>query len=315
MNLGIHGGKSRQVSWRNLRVAPSGVPFDPQKDSIEVVNGDWDLNTVSVDENIVSLVDTHKSATSPANSRPVPVAVGRDGDAVISPEWLRSMPVRPGVGEGIAVRVIGRHPEWQRFRDEILDYVSAEEDKLAYAPLTHFDLVDISSWNGPDRFEAIAQCIFPDSHTVLDIGAHWGYMCEQLEKNGRHCVAVEVDSRSHYFMTRLRRAGRYLYEAVQDDIFEFVKKRNHFDMVLSLAVFHHFIKTERNHARLEVLLDCLKMNEMFFWAHNPQEGQMQGAFCNYQPDDFARFIVERSCLSHFEPISVIEYRTLYHLWR
>lgn len=314
MNLGAYCGKSRHVSWCKVRVAPSGVPFDPQKDCIEIVKGDWDLGTVPIDKTSVSLFDTPKPAARHCRLRPVPVAVGRDGDPVISPEWLRRVPVRQEA-EGVEVRVVGRHPEWQRFRDEILKYVSAEEDKLAYAPLTHFDLVDISSWNGPDRFVAIAQCISPSSLTVLDIGAHWGYMCEQLEKNGRHCVGVEVDSRSYYFMTRLRRAGRYIYEAVQDDIFEFVKKRNHFDMVLSLAVFHHFIKTERNHVRLEVLLDCLEMNEMFFWAHNPREAQMEGAFRNYQPDDFARFIVECSCLSHFEPVSVIEYRTLYHLWR
>jgi len=62
-----------------------------------------------------------------------------------------------------------------------------------YAPLTHVDLRVIPSWNDGRRARAIVRSISPLSRTVLDIGAHWGYMSEELEKTGRSCTALEVD--------------------------------------------------------------------------------------------------------------------------
>jgi hypothetical protein len=62
------------------------------------------------------------------------------------------------------------------------------------------------------------------------------------------------------------------------------------------------------------MLRKLKMKEMFFWAHNPKEGQMQKAYRNYNPGEFLELIKLNSCLNRSQPIAEIEYRPLYHLW-
>jgi cyclopropane fatty-acyl-phospholipid synthase-like methyltransferase len=213
----------------------------------------------------------------------------------------------------VPVWVIGRHPLWQKFRDELLAGIK-NEDGLAYAPLTHPDLRDVDAWIDLARSKAICERIASHHRTVLDIGAHLGYMCEELEKTGRLCVAVEVDPTYYHFLTRLKRSQGFRFQAVNESIFDYVERHNKFDVVLSLAVFHHFIKTEDDHEQLIRLLKRLEMGEMFFWAHNSNERQMRMAYRNYEPNEFTEFIIRHSCLTHCESIGVFNDRTLYHLW-
>ena len=125
-------------------------------------------------------------------------------------------------------------------------------------------------------------------------------MCApELEKVGHACTAVEIDERNYYFMSRLRRAQRFSYRAVLGDICEFVdNQRPNFDVVLALAVFHHFIKTESRHRRLLAFLQKMKTKQMFFWCHNPQEAvEINGAYRNYAGDEFVELILKHSGLS------------------
>lgn len=283
-----------------LRVATDRVPV--------VVSGDWDLSVYSVAEG--SRRPRKLFRKSERSRNPLPVLVGRYGDVVVPSKGAQFV---ASANELVPVRVIGRHPLWHRFRKELIAFIN-KDDGLAYAPLTHVDLRGVDAWNDGARLTAISEHILPNHQTVLDIGANLGYMCEELEKTGRLCVAVEVDPTYYHFLTRLKRSQGFRFQAVNESIFDYVERHNKFDVVLSLAVFHHFIKTQRGHAELIRLLKRLEMGEMFFWAHNSKERQMRKAYRNYQSDEFAEFIIRYSCLKHYESIGVFNYRTLYHLW-
>lgn len=267
-----------------------------------MLTGDWDLE-------ITPLRAVTPSSTDVRNNI-LPVVIGRHGDVIaVSDPHLSNHPVR-------AVQVVGRHRLWEDFRQEIIAFVQRDQDMkgLLYAPLTHIDLTDIPSWNGAERFEAIAQHISPEHKTVLDMGAQFGYMCEQLERTGRQCTAVEVDPRHYYFLTKLKRAQSFSYEAVNEDIFSYIKRNPRFDTILALAIFHHFLKTKESYEQLVELLKTLETREMFFWSHNPEEKQMRNSYKNYAPDEFAAFITRHSCLSHFRIIGRFNGRALYRLW-
>lgn len=267
-----------------------------------ILTGDWDLE-------ITPLSQAEVPSSSDMHGKTLPVVIGRHGDIIAA-----SRPVC--AGQRLSVEVVGCHRLWEDFRQEILAFAQRDKNMkgLLYAPLTHIDLTDIPSWNGAERFEAIAKHISPEHKTVLDMGAQFGYMCEQLERTGRRCTAVEVDPLHYYFLTKLKRAQSFSYEAVNEDIFGYVKRNPRFDTVLSLAVLHHFLKSKESYEQLVELLNRLETREMFFWAHNPEEKQMRNSYRNYAPDEFAGFIIKHSCLSRFRVIGIFNDRALYHLW-
>jgi Methyltransferase domain len=308
----MHNGPSPaviDVDSLFLSEAPTTVPIDTARVPV-IVSGDWDLSVCSVAEG------SRKSGKLKFRKReqstnPLPVLVGRYGDLVIPNKGAQFVASAKGL---VPVRVIGRHPLWQKFRNELLACIK-NDDGLAYAPLTHPDLRDVDAWIDQARSKAISEHILSRHRTVLDIGAHLGYMCEELEKTGRLCVAVEVNPTYYYFLTKLKRSQGFRFQTVNESIFDYVERHNKFDVVLSLAVFHHFIKTQDGHEQLIRLLKRLEMGEMFFWAHNSREPQMRMAYRNYESDEFAEFIIRYSCLRHYESIGVFNNdRSLYHLW-
>ena len=271
-------------------------PFKLESDGACVLGGDWDLTAIRT---------RPPSSVGPACL--LPVGIGRAGDLIADARSHYTVD-----GDRVSVRIIGRHKCWDAFRREILQYVESEGG-TAYVPLTHVDLSDIPFWTGPERAQLIKANVQSNGATVLDIGAFWGYMCEELEKVGHTCTAVEIDERNYYFMSRLRRAQRFSYRAVLGDICEFVDNENQFDVVMALAVFHHFIKTESRHRRLLALLQKMKTKQMFFWCHNPQDRQMNGAYRNYAGDEFVELILKHSGLSRHDLIGVIDGRPFYQL--
>lgn len=271
-------------------------PFQLNSDLVCVVDGEWDLAAIP-------------SCPPPSrcSTRSLPVAIGRDGDLIA--DYHSHYTVHEG---RVPVSVIGRHAIWDAFRREILAYAEREGGE-AYVPLTHVDLSDIPFWTGPERAELIKANIQRIGSTVLDIGAFWGYMCEELEKAGHNCTAVEIDETNYYFMTRLRRAQRFSYRAVLGDICEFIEKEHNFDVVVALAVFHHFTKTERRHHRLVSLLRKIETKQMFFWAHHTSDRRMHGAYRNYTADEFVEFILKNASLNRHQLLDTIDGRPLYLL--
>jgi hypothetical protein len=244
----------------------------------------------------------------------VPVAIARDGRLVLATDdrWEAAESGGP-----TKISIIGRHPVWISFREELRRFVDSGEHIVgcSYSPLTHPDFAGIPSWMGKNRYDAIARHIAPGA-SVIDLGSHFGYMCECLEDDGHSCLAVERDPECYYFLSRLKEAQGYNYQSIHGDARDVVRTQGgRWHTVLALALFHHFVKTKEGHETLEELLSNLGAEQLFFWAPNPAEKQMSGAYRNYEPERFAEFVRHGAGLHHAQTIGMFRDRVLFHIWR
>jgi hypothetical protein len=238
-------------------------------------------------------VSDHQSAWAGEEDE-ISVRIGRDGDLLfedgrhrLSIAKLLGLPTVP-------VKVTVRHRQWFDFVREVEQYAREHSGKV-YNVVPHPDLSHIPALHGSERLDLILANLPMDRGTVLDIGAHWGFFCNQLEQRGFDCVAVEAMPQHVYFMNRLKRATNRQFEVVECSIFDY-RARSEFDIVLALYVFHHFLKTKELHDLLIELLGRLKMRSMIFGCHNHDQDGMQDAYRNYEPEEFVKFILQHSNL-------------------
>ncbi|MBM3156038.1 MAG: hypothetical protein FJ004_01980 [Chloroflexi bacterium] len=246
----------------------------------------------------------------------ITVNIGRHGDLLFSNGRHRLSCAKIAGVRSVPVKITVRHAEWEEFKRQIYSYVERNKGAV-YAPLTHIDLQSIPSHHSHQRFEIIRNNIGQGSQTLLDIGAHWGYFCHKFEEEGYKCFAVEQDGEHLYFMRKLRRAENKEFAIISDSILDMGEKGSlEYDVVLALAIFHHFLKTERLFNKLKTLLGNLHCNEVFFLPHAYNDPQMAGAFVNFTPEQFVQFILENSRLTEYKLIGHCEGgRPLYKLWR
>ena len=235
-------------------------------------------------------------------------SINDDGDVIIEDASRLRACVRGGA-RWLPVRVVARTPTWTAFRDDVLEYAANRGG--TYAPVLHVDMLDVPSWHRYDRFEIIRKHMSPSSQTILDIGAHWGYMCEQFERIGKTCTAVEDDRWWLKFLTKLRRAQSLTYTVLPVSVFSLAEQNT--DVVLALNVFHHFIKNRDQHAQLVELLGRLHFKEMFFSAHQTDEPQMADAYRNYRPEEFAAFVAKHAGATTVTDLGVCDGRNMYYL--
>ncbi|MFX1258532.1 MAG: methyltransferase domain-containing protein [Promethearchaeota archaeon] len=202
----------------------------------------------------------------------------------------------------VPIQILIRNRKWLNFRKKILRYQASRFN--IYQPLIHPDLKSINTNYSESRFDLIKENMSINSGTLLDIGANLGFFCHKFEDLGFNCYAVEVSSKNAYFMKKLRWIENKRFKIINESIFDYYKKRkkNDFDVVLALNIFHHFIKTHFLHKELIIFLKNLKMKEMFFQAHDPSVKHMKNAYINYKPQQFVKFILKYSCLDNYDMI-------------
>jgi hypothetical protein len=240
----------------------------------------------------------------------ITVNIGRHGDLLFNNGAHRLAIVKLLNIDKIPVKITVRHQKWMEFKEQILLYSKDQFKKKIYAPLTHIDLQDIPSFHdsSEDRFNAIRSHLTVTKGCLLDIGANWGYFCQQFEAIGFKCYAVENDQTNIYFLKKLKRANNNTFKIISKSIFDYdgIEKIS-FNVVLALNIFHHFLKNEIDYNKLIIFLKTLKVQELYFQPHNPTEPQMNNAYKNYSEKDFVNFILENSTLSHVEQIFKGEY--------
>lgn len=222
----------------------------------------------------------------------------------------------------VPIIVHTRHSEWHAFKKELFSYASRQQQgtphqgKL-YQKLIHPDLQDIPySHECFDRFHAITSHINKKDVTVLDVGAYLGFFCFQLEKAGYDCTAIEADPLLFFFMSKLKQAGRFRTTIIQGDVLNHFFGNVHFDIVLALNVFHHFLGTKCSYLNLLKLLQNLRPSEMFFEPHNPHELLGKTNYINPSNDEFVDIVMQNTGLTNCAAIlDCIEGRKLFHLWR
>lgn len=234
----------------------------------------------------------------------VSVCVDRDGQLLFEDGRHRFCIAKLLELDEIPVQVTVRHRDWYNFRRDIIAYASRNDGRV-YAPLLHPDLQNIPSVHGHQRFEVFKLHLPENRGKLLDIGAHWGYFCHRFEDEGFDCYAAEMDEAHLHFMKKLRKADNKQFHIIDKSIFDYHDQTD-FEIVLALNIFHHFLKNETDYQQLISLLGRLNMNVMFFEPHLTTEPQMVNAYANYDPDKFAAFIVENSCLNHVEMIGEAE---------
>lgn len=266
-------------------------------------------------EGFSTQIDLKETDTQISAMDEITVRIGRDGELLFE-DGRHRLAIAKILGiKKIPVRVTWRHKNWYVFRLQILDYAKHKNDGKVYQPLTHPDLSDIPSSHGESRYEIIRANIDLNGGTMLDIGANWGYFCHKFEKKGFQCYAVEHSAKDFYFLNRLRLAENRTFAAIHADIFDFHEKGD-FEVVLALNIFHHFLKTRETYETLINFLQRIKTRIMFFEAHLPYEDQMEGAYRNFNNEEFVKFISENAGLKRWKKIGVVEgNRPIYKLWK
>ena len=248
----------------------------------------------------------------------VSVSIGRKGAIIFNDGGHRLAIAQILKLESIPALVIVRHKQWMQFRGELTAFAAQSPGGMLYQQAYHPDLVDIPHAYNDERWDFIEKHVTTQDGRVLDIGANFGLLCYHFERVFNFdCVAVEINPQEVYLAKKIRDAMGARFVIQTQSVFDIsVDELKQFNVVLALNIFHHFIKREVEHKRLVKLLNELECQEMFFEAHNPSEGQMDNVYRNYEPDEFADFILEHSILTQRERIyESNDGRILYRLFR
>lgn len=252
----------------------------------------------------------------------IKIKIGRDGQLLFVDGIHRLAIAKILNIKSIPLLVTIRHKKWVIFKKELFKHADSESTEYhkgeLYQKLNHPDLQNIPHTYGEERFNIIKKHLRNSCGDVLDIGANLGYFCSAFEELGYKCYAVEYNKANIYFMRKLRNIDDENYQIIYGDILDpSTLKKNNYNIVLALNIFHHFIKSKEDFYRLSRFLKDITMEEMFFEPHNMEDLQMQNAYKNFSEIEFIKFILNNSCLKYFKRIDdeSFEGRKLYQLYR
>ncbi len=226
------------------------------------------------------------------------VAIDRDGQFIVIEGIANFLIARFLKIPKIPVHIKIRHKAWVVFKKKLYYFSTNYRNRKIYQRITHPDLQNIPFTHGDFRFNIIKENLSFSRGTVLDIGANLGYFSRKFEDEGFNCYVVEINKLYVYFLTKLKKAENRKYKIIPKSIFNYKRNQElHFDIVLALNIFHHFLKRKNTYLNLINLLKRLKTKELFIEVHNPNEFLNLNVYRNYNPQQFVDFIIENSCLN------------------
>jgi 2-polyprenyl-3-methyl-5-hydroxy-6-metoxy-1,4-benzoquinol methylase len=239
----------------------------------------------------------------------ITVVIGRNGEIIFNNGRHRLSICKLLNIDLIPVFVLSRHKAWLRFKNELKAFGDSSEVKKIYARIPHPDLHEFEGSQDARRFEVLNENLLPEIREMcgegkrrprlLDIGANLGQITIPFHKLGFECWAVEYEPEYSYFLKRLSKGGIRPFHVYEGSIMSFIKSHDHhYDVVLALSVFHHWLKEKHLFEDLKDLLSKIRAQQMFFQPHGYGEKQMQGAYADMSPTDFAEFVrreMEYSC--------------------
>jgi 2-polyprenyl-3-methyl-5-hydroxy-6-metoxy-1,4-benzoquinol methylase len=253
----------------------------------------------------------YRSQAEMGTDRPldeIALRVGRRGELLFE-NSLHRLIVAKLLGVSVVPAVVTvRHTDWMQTRRQFHEFARMRQEGRLYGKLPHPDLADVPhSHECDDRIQMIEPHIshLPQGN-ALDLGADLGNFSRMLDRLGFQTTAVERDGElAHY--TRLLKdiEGSHFNVMVADILSSEVQneiRSKKYSVVLALNIFHHFLKTEKTFHGLCEMLNNLDMDAMVFQAHRTDEPQMQQAFLNPLPDEFAAIIMGNSRLRQMHPI-------------
>lgn len=180
-----------------------------------------------------------------------------------------------------------------------------------YSIIPHPDFAHLKASRGEDRFHLIKPQLPPGGGTALDLGAHFATFSHWLEDAGFKVTAVEHSPLYAQVAREVRDLNGKTFEVIEGSIFDLPAA--HYNVILALNIFHHFLKTKNRFEAFEALLDRLRCDVMFFEAHVESEDQMKDAYRNMNPEEFARFIADRLGLNEITQLGHDKRRIVFKL--
>jgi hypothetical protein len=233
----------------------------------------------------------------------VRVQIGRRGELLFE-EGLHRLAIAQLLElPQIPVLVTRRHAQWAGLRDAVIKIVA--QRGFFHQPFDHPDLDCLNDWYGSElahtavygdeRWPVLRDAALGLDYTaatVLDIGAYFGAFCHHFEEAGFSCTAVEPDPVNLDVLRRWRLIKGKTFAVRDCSIFDL--EETHFDIVLALNVFHHFVRTREDYERLTVFLQRLECGALFFEPDS--NAGIAGAYRQFDDEAFIAFVLEHSGL-------------------
>lgn len=187
-------------------------------------------------------------------------------------------------------------------------------DGKAYAEIPH---PDFAAW--PSKRKAAKRQKIIEPHleyrggTALDIGTYLGSFSHWLEDLGYRVTAVERNRQCVAAARELRDLWGKTFEIQEGSYHDLIQTR--FDVVLALNVFYQSLRRSNSFAQLEAFLPRLDCQMMIFESHDPSALPPVEGRPDMSPEEFARFIADRTGLSDVQEIGTDGPRKLYKLRR
>lgn len=124
----------------------------------------------------------------PVENDNIRVAIGRNGALIAVDGGTHRLILAHILGiPQIPVEVMGRHPEWEAFRQK-----TRKLESIIYQQLPHPDLQDWPWYFNNKRADLIRPYI--KGKTLIDLGCRYGAECHRMEDEGWVCTGIESDT-------------------------------------------------------------------------------------------------------------------------
>lgn len=241
------------------------------------------------------------------------VSIDRNGSFIFSNNGTHRLCIAKILGiREIPVRVYNIHQKWNEYRLEVKELCDKLWDGKTYQNLPHPDFSEIETMWSDDRFDAIKNNTDVSTGTLLDIGSLFGNICYQAEQFGYECTAVEIDNQYLDVMKKLHKSYYMSYKIIENSFLEMCEIE--YDIIVAYNIFHHFLKSETLFNQLNEFLDKITFKEMFIQTHKTTENQMSSAFMNFDSDEFAKFIAEKTNKKNYTCVGVEGGRKIYKIF-
>lgn len=238
----------------------------------------------------------------------ITVNIGRNGDLFFNDGRHRLCIAKILKIKEVPVRILVRHENWQKFRNEIINYIDEYFDGNSTYELSHPDLKDIPiHYNSMALFDIIKNNLDSKNGKLLEVSADLsGFFCQKFEKLGFDCYALENDSKMIYFMEKFRLFNESKFKIINKSILDDDIEGKKFDVVLALNIFHHFLHKKVTFNKFLRYLKNLDTVELFLQCPAKKLPKMKNAYRQYIGEQFVKFIIENSNLNNFKFLGIPE---------
>ena len=237
----------------------------------------------------------------------ITVLIGRNGDLIFHNGIHRlSAILLSKVHKKIPVRVVIRHAQWEKFRQQVLAFQAKNPRKQLYCQIPHPDLEYLKYYWGNDRADWVAVKSLYSGGSVVDVGANWGTISSVLAKRGFNVTAIENHPTPLRFLRKIAKFPDSHFKVVRSN---FTRMKITADTLLLFNIVHHFIRDKQKYERLVQFLSNLNVKEIFYQAH----GQTGKIAKHMKPEDTLRLIMERTGMTWSKHLITLRHRPIYHL--